>query len=127
MFDDDEDDFSDSNLNEDLEQFEAHLKGKTIGFLDSDRLEAIIDHYIINGQYSKAKSAADHGVYHFQYNPVFTLRKAQAMSGMGLLNDALELMNGGYDKKSNKFWSEWKQFCDANDWSYGGSISDWIA
>jgi tetratricopeptide (TPR) repeat protein len=93
MFDDDEDDFSDSNLNEDLEQFEAHLKGKSIGFLDSDRLEAIIDHYIINGQYSKAKSAADHGVYHFQYNPVFTLRKAQAMSGMGLLNDALELMN----------------------------------
>jgi tetratricopeptide (TPR) repeat protein len=93
MFDDDEDDFSDSNLNEDLEQFEAHLKGKSIGFLDSDRLEAIIDHYIINGQYSKAKSAADHGIYHFQYNPVFTLRKAQAMSGMGLLNDALELMN----------------------------------
>ncbi|MBU3658458.1 MAG: tetratricopeptide repeat protein [Flavobacteriales bacterium] len=93
MFDDDEDDFSDCNLNEDLEQFEAHLKGKSIGFLDSDRLEAIIDHYIINGQYSKAKSAADHGVYHFQYNPLFTLRKAQAMSGMGLLNDALELMN----------------------------------
>ena len=93
MFDDDEDDFSDSNLNEDLEQFEAHLKGKSIGFLDSDRLEAIIDHYIINGQYSKAKFAADHGVYHFQYNPVFSLRKAQAMSGMGLLNDALELMN----------------------------------
>ena len=93
MFEDDDDDFSDSNLNEDLEQFEAHLKGKLIGFLDSDRLEAIIDHYIINGQYSKAKSAADHGVYHFQYNPVFTLRKAQAMSGMGLLNDALELMN----------------------------------
>jgi len=93
MFDDDEDDFSDSNLNEDLEQFEAHLKGKKIGFLDSDRLEAIIDHYIINGQYSKAKSAADHGVYHFQYNTVFSLRKAQAMSGMGLLNDALELMN----------------------------------
>ena len=93
MFDDDDDDFSDSNLNEDLEQFEAHLKGKKIGFLDSDRLEAIIDHYIINGQYSKAKSAADHGVYHFQYNTVFSLRKAQAMSGMGLLNDALELMN----------------------------------
>jgi len=93
MFDDEEEDFSDSSLNEDLEQFEAHLKGKSIGFLDSDRLEAIIDHYIINGQYSKAKSAAEHGVYHFQYNPVFSLRKAQAMSGMGLLNDALELMN----------------------------------
>lgn len=93
MFDDEEEEYADSNLNEDLEQFEAHLKGKSIGFLDSDRLEAIIDHYIINSQYSKAKSASEHGIYHFQYNPVFTLRKAQAMSGMGLLNDALELMN----------------------------------
>ncbi len=93
MFDDEEDDFSDNNLNEDIEQFEEHLKGKSIGFFDSDRLESIIDHYIINGQYSKAKLAAEHGVYHFQYNPLFILRKAQAMSGMGLLNDALDLMN----------------------------------
>lgn len=37
MFDDEEDDFSDSNLNEDLEQFEAHLKGFHLprGSLDS--------------------------------------------------------------------------------------------
>lgn len=93
MFDDEEEDFTDNSLNDDLEKFESHLEGKTIGFIDSDRLEALIDHYIFNGQYSKALSAADLGVYHFHYNPFFYLRKAQAMSGMGLLNDALELLN----------------------------------
>lgn len=93
MFDDEDDDFSESNLNEDIEQFEAHLKGQSIGFIDSDRLEALIDHYIINGQYSKARTASEIGTYHFHYNSVFLLRKAQAMSGMGLLNDALEIMN----------------------------------
>jgi tetratricopeptide (TPR) repeat protein len=94
MFDDeDDDDFSDKSLNDDIEQFEAHLKGKSIGFIDSDRLEALIDHYIINGQYAKAKTASEMGMYHFSYNNIFLLRKAQSMSGMGLLNDALEIIN----------------------------------
>ena len=68
MFDDEDDDFLENKLNEDLEKFESHLKGNVIGFLDSDRLEAVVDHYIINGHYSKALSAADLGVYHFPYN-----------------------------------------------------------
>ena len=93
MFDDEDDDFSESSLNDDIEQFEAHLKGNSIGFIDSDRLEAIIDHYIINGQYAKAKSASELGIYHFGYNSLFKLRQAQSLSGMGLLNDALEIIN----------------------------------
>ena len=94
MFDDeDDDDFSDKYLNDDIEQFEAHLKGKSIGFIDSDRLEALIDHYIINGQYAKARTASEIGISHFSYNNIFLLRKAQAMSGIGLLNDALEIIN----------------------------------
>ena len=44
MFDDEDDDFLENKLNEDLEQFESHLQGNVIGFLDSDRLEAVIDH-----------------------------------------------------------------------------------
>ena len=93
MFDDEDEDFLENKLNEDLEQFESHLKGNLIGFLDSDRLEAVIDHYLVNSQYSKALSAAELGVYHFQYNSIFHLRKAQAMAGMGLLKDAIELLN----------------------------------
>lgn len=92
MFDDEEEDFADNSLNEDLEVFEAHLKGKTLGFMDSDRLEGVIDHYLINSQYAKARAAAELGVYHFNYNPLFQLRKAQALSGMGLINEALDIL-----------------------------------
>ena len=91
--DDDDDDFLQNKLNEDIEYFEAHLKGASIGFLDSDRLEALIDHFLINGQYVKARSAAELGNYHFNYNPLFNLRLAQSLSGLGLLTDALDILN----------------------------------
>ena len=94
MFDDDEeDDFSENKLNEDIEYFEAHLNGSSIGFLDSDRLEALIDHFLINGNYAKARAASELGNYHFTYNPLFNLRLAQSMSGLGLLTDALDILN----------------------------------
>ena len=50
MFDDD-DDFAENKLNEDIEYFEAHLKGDSIGFMESDRLEALIDHYLLVGTF----------------------------------------------------------------------------
>ena len=95
MFDNEEedDDFLDNKLNEDIEIFEAHLKGIAIGFMDSDRLEALIDHFLIIGQYVKAKKASEMGVYHFAYNPLFNLRLAQSLSGLGLLPDALDILN----------------------------------
>ena len=91
MFDDDDDDDGEKYLKEDLEEFESHLKGKEIGFMDSDRIEAIIDHFLINGNYSKAKAATELALVHFSYNHLFHLRKAQALSGLGKLNEALEI------------------------------------
>ena len=95
MFDDEEDndDYFASNLNEDLERFEAFLKGEAIDFLDSDRLEAIIDHYLITNQYSKAKLCAEHAVSQFSFNVVLSLRLAQAMSAMGQLKEALNIIS----------------------------------
>lgn len=90
MFDDDEEDYTDSSLSEDIEHFEAHLKGQTLNFIDSDRLEGLIDHYLIQGQFNKAKIAAEFGIYQFAYNPMFKLRKAQALGGLGLLQEALD-------------------------------------
>ena len=58
MFDDEDEEYNDSSLNEDIEHFEEHLKGNSLRFIDSDRLEGIIDHYLIQGQYNKAKIAA---------------------------------------------------------------------
>jgi hypothetical protein len=41
--------------------------------------------------------------------------------------DGMYLMNGyGHDKNA-KFYTEWKQFCDANGWSKDGNIGDWLA
>ena len=91
MFDD-EDEYFETNLNEDLEKFEAHLKGASIAFMDSDRLEALVDHYLINGQYTKAKSCAEHAISQFSFNLVFYLRRAQSMSAMGQLKEALKVL-----------------------------------
>ena len=95
MFDDEEenDDYFASNLNEDLERFESFLKGEDLGFLDSDRLEAIIDHYLITSQYSKAKICAEHAVSQFSFNVVLSLRLAQSMSAMGQLKEALSIIS----------------------------------
>lgn len=90
MFDDEEEEYTDSSLSEDIEHFEAHLKGQKLKFIDSDRLEGLIDHYLIQGQFNKAKIAAEFGIYQFAYNPLFKLRKAQALGGMGLLQEALD-------------------------------------
>ena len=41
--------------------------GKQI-FIDSDRLEAMIDHFLINNQYTKAKICAELAITQFSYN-----------------------------------------------------------
>lgn len=92
MFDDEEE-YYEGNFNEDLERFERSLKGEPMGFIDSDKLEAIIDHYLINGQYSKANLCAEHGMAHFPFNTLFQLRKAQAISAAGQLKEALSLLS----------------------------------
>lgn len=92
MFDSEEEDYFEVNLNEDIANFEKYLKGGEMGFVDSDRLEFLIDHYLINSQYTKANQAADYAREQFSYNSVFTIRKAQAMSAMGQLKEALNLL-----------------------------------
>lgn len=92
MFDDDEEEYYEGNFNEDLERFEKSLKGESVGFIDSDKLEAIIDHYLINGQYTKANLCAERGMSQFPFNKLFHLRKAQAISAAGQLKEALNLL-----------------------------------
>jgi tetratricopeptide (TPR) repeat protein len=92
MFDDDNEEYE-GNFNEDLERFENFLAGGEISYMDSDKLEFIIDHYLINGMYSKAVAAADKGIEHFPFNSLFFLRKAQAISALGRLKEALGLLS----------------------------------
>ncbi len=62
-----EEESQDNHLNEDLVRFETQLAQNAVGFYDSDRLEAIIDHYLINGNYTKAEAAADTGCQQFPF------------------------------------------------------------
>ena len=54
MFEGD-DESSQRDLKKDLELFERYLEGEEIGFIDSDRVESIIDYYLINSQYQNGK------------------------------------------------------------------------
>lgn len=87
-----EEDANDNFLGEDLERFEGQLAANAVGFYDADRLEAIIDHYLINGNYTKAKTAAEVGISQFPFHSLFLVRKAQSMSGMGQLREALTIL-----------------------------------
>ena len=92
MFEEDDEDVNDGNFNEYLDRFERSLKGEPIGFIDSDQIEILIDHYLMNGMYSNANSCADLGIQLFPFNNLFFLRKAQAISAQGMLREALELL-----------------------------------
>lgn len=93
MFEEEDDDLFGQEGSEDVEKFEAFLKGEPIGFLDSDRWEGLIDHYLISGQYKKASLCATEALSQFSFNDTFKLRKAQALSGQGMLKDALNILN----------------------------------
>lgn len=87
-----EEESQDGHLSEDLERFEAQLAQNAVGFYDSDRLEAIIDHYLINGNYTKANAAAEIGTQQYPFHAMFFIRKAQSMSGLGQLREALNIL-----------------------------------
>lgn len=88
-----EEEAQDGHLSEDLERFESQVSENAVGFYDSDRLEAIIDHYLINGNYSKAKVGAETGIAQYPFHSLFFIRKAQAMSGLGQLREALIILD----------------------------------
>jgi tetratricopeptide (TPR) repeat protein len=87
-----EDEPQDGHLSEDLERFESQLAQNAVGFYNSDRLEAIIDHYLINGNYTKGNAAAEIGIQQYPFHSLFHIRKAQAMSGLGQLKEALNIL-----------------------------------
>ncbi len=87
-----EDEAQENHLNEDLTRFEEQLATNSFGFYDSDRLEGIIDHYLINGLYTKAEAAAEVGLQQYPFYSLFSIRKAQAMSGLGKLKEALNVL-----------------------------------
>ena len=103
MFDDDEEEgfYEDGRLKDDLELFQKYLEtGEHYGFFDSDRWEVMIDHFIMQGQYTTAIKCTEEALSQFGYNNQFSVRKAQALSAIGKLKEALNILteverNGG--------------------------------
>lgn len=93
MFEEEEDYFSESEFNEDLSAFNRMYRNGDFRFMDSDRLEVLIDHFIISSNYNKAKWGVDMALSHFPFNTMFLLRKAQILSANGELKEALEILN----------------------------------
>lgn len=92
MFDWEDDNNQENHLNDDIARFEKQLADNSFGFYDSDTLEGIIDHFLINGSYSKAEVAAEIGCQQYPFYTLFAIRKAQAMSGLGKLKEALNML-----------------------------------
>lgn len=101
-----EDNFYDNDFNEILNRFEKYLNGEPLGFIDSDSLESLIDHFLIQGNYSKAATCADIGMEQFPFISLFCLRKAQAISAAGQLKEALNLLRQieQFDQLSCEFY-----------------------
>jgi len=91
FFEDDENEL-DNNYQEELNRFEAYLSGNNLGFMDSDAFEYILDHYLVQGLYSKANICADVAMEQFPHNTFFKLRKAQSISATGQLKEALNIL-----------------------------------
>jgi tetratricopeptide (TPR) repeat protein len=93
MFEEEDNDEINGSFNEDLERFEKSLQGGKAEFIDSDQLEIILEHYLISGQYSKALLCAERGIEQFPFNVQFFLRKAQSLSAIGQLKEALNVLS----------------------------------
>ncbi len=91
MFEEGNEEFE-GELQEDIQRFEAFLEGEPMGFLDSDRWEALVDHFLISGNYNKALLCTDEAMSQFSFNAIFRLRKAQAFSGLGKLKESIQLL-----------------------------------
>jgi len=98
MFYKDNEDFfeeyeDEDTLQEDIVLFENYIQGKCDHiFLGSDRLEALIEHYVLNNEHSQAILLCDYAFIQFPYEPFFKLRKAQSLLDLEHIDEAHELL-----------------------------------
>lgn len=88
----DEDDFLSSGFHDDLTRFEDMIKSGRSDFFDSDRLDSFIDHFMMSNQFKKAMDCVSHAISYFPHNVNFKIRKAQVLTNLGRLNEALGLL-----------------------------------
>lgn len=93
MFDEEDDDVYGGDFQADLKKFNSMFKNDEFEFMDSNQLEAIIDHFLISGKYNKARWGVEKALTFYPFNNLFKLRKAQILSSLGEIKEALDCLN----------------------------------
>ncbi|MBB77516.1 MAG: hypothetical protein CL844_00765 [Crocinitomicaceae bacterium] len=93
MFDDEENVFDDQNLRDELFRFNAFINGEPFGFLDSDRWELLIDHFLLLGKFDEAILCIQEALSQFSHNDLFRLKLAQCLSAKGKLKESIDLLS----------------------------------
>lgn len=93
MFEEEDEDFYQDDFTAELEAFNTMYKANEFRYIDSDKLEVVIDHLMMSSVYSKARWGVEMALVHYPFNTTFKLRKAQILSATGELKEALEILN----------------------------------
>lgn len=73
-----------------VERYEKMLKANESYYFDIDQFEEIIDYYSFGSKFKKALEVIEYAYTLFPENTTLMLREAQILTGMGLLNKALQ-------------------------------------
>ena len=96
MFDEEDnediDGLFDDQFNSELKRFEEMVEARNAYYFDSEILEQIIEHFIINNQLKKGLKAVNFAKKQHPSNSVFDLRKAQILSTTGQLKESLLIL-----------------------------------
>ncbi len=84
-----EEEAQENDFQNDLERFEKQLNEDNVGFYDAEQIEHFIDYFLSLGDFSSAVRAAEVGIHLFNFNSLFYIRKAQSLSALGSLKQAL--------------------------------------
>lgn len=84
-----EDEAQENEFQSELERFEKQLQEDTVGFYDAEQIEHFIDYFLSMGDFTRAEQTAEVGIRLYSFNALFFLRKAQALSAIGSLKQAL--------------------------------------
>lgn len=93
MFDDEnEDDWLAPDFKKELDDFERMYRLKEYNYIDSDKLEFILDHLMLFSQIKKAKWAAERALEHFPGNGILAVKYAQVLSMNGEIEKSLRIL-----------------------------------
>jgi tetratricopeptide (TPR) repeat protein len=88
----DNEDFFDANFHDEMKDYKSKLSNGERPFYDADQLDSFIDHFVMSNQLQTAMDCVNHAIELYETNLSFRIRKAQVLSNLGRLNEALAML-----------------------------------